>query len=718
MTICVERATRSVVARGTSGGIRSSSPLAAAAIWAVGTFAVFSSPAAFAAGGPQIVWQIGGHSARISDLDISPDGTEFVSASDDGSMKKWRISDGALLRSYSVNDGTLGGTFSMEGVTYQPDGQVVWGTSVGGGYSFDAMTGRQLSSLGEFETGGRVLFSPDGQYIALAGNPVGFEDVTEVYRRSDGQRLHTFQPGGNVAAVFTPDSQYLVTGTQVGFQSAAGVIRYYRLSDGQLIRTINAHADGINWLEISPDGLLLASCSKDDTIKLWNVADGSFVRTLTGHTNDVYRARFSPDGVRFASTSFDGTIRFWNLQTGAQVDQFLPNGGGGIGAFDWSPDGDTIVLASGALFSETHRALMLIDSHTGAVIRQFLACQGTLTDLSLSFDRSRVAFVPYPGVIQCRSTVDGSSVWNKSLTPLDHRLAFTADGSRLAAGGNDGVVRFFSSTTGALQGSFAAHSGTMIDIAMAPDGALLATRMFNDVGKIWNQPANSLMTTIPAINMTNGSFIFSTDSQSIYWGGTNAVVQSRASDGGLIRSFTGHTGTVRDIALNGDGTLLVSGSLDATARLWNARTGAFIRSFGPHPTTVSAVAITPDGRFIATGTVNIDRRLRLWNAETGEMIAEYEVDMGGGVVKIAALDNDHFVIARRDSSVMCIQIPAPVTTGDIDGDGDIDLDDAEALAAVLVDLPLSPDHAGRADVNDDGIVNGADIDDFVQFIVP
>jgi WD40 repeat protein len=56
------------------------------------------------------------------------------------------------------------------------------------------------------------------------------------------------------------------------------------------------HTDGVNSVAFSPDGSLLASGSRDRTIKLWRVADGSLVRTITGHTGGSGAWRFRPMG--------------------------------------------------------------------------------------------------------------------------------------------------------------------------------------------------------------------------------------------------------------------------------------------------------------------------------------------------------------------------------------------------------------------------------------
>lgn len=84
---------------------------------------------------------------------------------------------------------------------------------------------------------------------------------------------------------------------------------------------------------------------------------------------------------------------------------------------------------------------------------------------------------------------------------------------------------------------------------------------------------------------------------------------------------------------------------------------------------------------------------------------------------------DHLLTAANDSSArgkayLVAGTVALFSRADIDLDGDVDTDDAEALAAVLVDSPMLPLHAQRADVNDDSLTNSADIQAFVDAIVP
>src|SRR5579859_7754315 len=68
---------------------------------------------------PGIRYAIGGHTDWVNSLALSADGLSFASASNDGTVKVWRMSDGALLRTF-VTTG-----FKALTVALSPDGASV-----------------------------------------------------------------------------------------------------------------------------------------------------------------------------------------------------------------------------------------------------------------------------------------------------------------------------------------------------------------------------------------------------------------------------------------------------------------------------------------------------------------------------------------------------------------------------------------------------------------
>jgi len=64
----------------------------------------------------------------------------------------------------------------------------------------------------------------------------------------------------------------------------------------------------------------------------------------------------------------------------------------------------------------------------------------------------------------------------------------------------------------------------------------------------------------------------------------------------------GHTGKVTCVAFSPDGKLLLSGSEDKTAKLWEVDTGKLIHTFGGYLATISNVGFFPDGKTIFLGS--------------------------------------------------------------------------------------------------------------------
>jgi len=102
----------------------------------------------------------------------------------------------------------------------------------------------------------------------------------------------------------------------------------------------------------------------------------------------------------------------------------------------------------------------------------------------------------------------------------------------------------------------------------------------------------------------------SRDKSIIMWSLTRGV-DDRDSYGFPQKRLKGHSHFVQDVAISSDGQFALSGSWDATLRLWDLNTGQTTRRFVKHSKDVLSVAFSADNRQIVSGSR--DRSINLWN---------------------------------------------------------------------------------------------------------
>lgn len=97
-------------------------------------------------------------------------------------------------------------------------------------------------------------------------------------------------------------------------------------------------------------------------------------------------------------------------------------------------------------------------------------------------------------------------------------------------------------------------------------------------------------------------------------GGAGIFLYSRfAKPAHALHILHGHSDTVTSVSWSPDGTQLVSGSRDSTARLWQVANENNTLTYNGHHAAVLSVAWSPSGRFLASG--GEDKTVQVWDTQ-------------------------------------------------------------------------------------------------------
>jgi WD40 repeat protein len=123
-----------------------------------------------------------------------------------------------------------------------------------------------------------------------------------------------------------------------------------------------------------------------------------------------------------------------------------------------------------------------------------------------------------------------------------------------------------------------------------------------------------------------------------------ASLRSRPSTNQVLELHTlkGHSGSVVSVCFSPDGKRIVTGSMDATVKVWDAETGKSRGTLKGHSGPVLSVTFTPDGKWIVSGSA--DKTARVWNADTGETVATLR-GHSGAVVSVSVSPNGRYIIS-------------------------------------------------------------------------
>lgn len=352
-----------------------------------------------------------------------------------------------------------------------------------------------------------------------------------------------------------------------GEEDLRGFEWYYLKRQCELeLRTLAGHSDSVFAVAYSPDGLFLASASRDKTIHICDRASGEIVRVLRGHPDEVFSIAYSADGKRLATGGSDGTIKVWDVLAGLE-EMTLTGHSTWVRSLVFAPDGKDL-FSSGS---------------DGTVRRWNLSSRSGTTILTNRDSMRAMAYCPTPG-----------------------------GGGMIVAGSSDGVLRIHDLTK--VVRTLPAHAGYIYSIAVSPDGSRLASAGQDRTIKIWDTSNWQLHATLTGhTNYVNG-VAFSADGRRLVSGSDDRTVRVwDINSSRELLTLRGHVDAVYGVAFSPDGRHVASAG-DAV-KVWDARESLERLVLAGHSAPVHGVAFSPNGRLIAS--CGPDQSVIIWDATTG-----------------------------------------------------------------------------------------------------
>ncbi|XP_072629345.1 apoptotic protease-activating factor 1 isoform X4 [Canis lupus baileyi] len=321
-----------------------------------------------------------GHLSWVHCVMFSPDGSSFLTSSDDQTIRLWETKkvckNSAIVLKQEID------------VVFQENEVMV--LAVDNIKRLQLINGKtgQIDYLIEAQVSCCCL-SPHLQYIAFGGEDGAVEilellnnrifqsrighkkTVRHIQFTDDGKTLISSSDDSSIQVWNWQSEEYvflqahqetvkdfkLLKNSKLLSWSFDGTVKIWSIITGRIEKDFVCHQDTVLSCDISPDATKFSSTSADKTAKIWSFELLSPLHELRGHKGCVRCSVFSVDSTLLATGDDNGEIRIWNVSNGELlhlcapilVEEGAATHGGWVTDLCFSPDSKMLVSAGGYL---------------------------------------------------------------------------------------------------------------------------------------------------------------------------------------------------------------------------------------------------------------------------------------------------------------------------------------------------------------------------------
>ncbi|KAH9842128.1 Pre-mRNA-splicing factor cwf17 [Teratosphaeria destructans] len=295
------------------------------------------------------------------------------------------------------------------------------------------------------------------------------------------------------------------------------------------------------------------------------------VMELAGHSGEVFAARFDPSGQHIASGSMDRDILLWNTTGECANYGVLKGHKSAVLDLHWSRDSQVLYSAS----ADMHIASW--DLATGDRIRRHTGHEEVVNCIDVA-KRGEEFIVSgsddgYIGIWDPRQKA--------ALEYMETKFPVTAvciseAGNELYSGSIDNTIKVWELRMKKVSYDLTGHTDTITSLAVSPDSQSLLSYSHDNTVRTWDirpfAAANRQIRVFDGaqVGLEKNLLRAGWDNEGrrvAAGGGDGTVTVWDAKSGKMLQKLPGHKGTVNDVRISPDGSMVLSASTDRTMLL-------------------------------------------------------------------------------------------------------------------------------------------------------